>query len=104
MFICRKISANFIDLEENFDLSSDHSAVIFTLSERIIKKEATPTLVNKTTDWESFRIDLTNEINLNVPLKTTEQLDIVSEKFTSLLQTTAFNNTKEITHITKGIN
>ena len=45
LFICRKISANFIDLEENFDLSSDHSAVIFTLSERIIKKKVTPTLV-----------------------------------------------------------
>jgi hypothetical protein len=35
---------------------------------------------------------------------TSEQLDIESENFTRLLQTAAFNNTKEIRHITKGIN
>ena len=38
-FISRKISPNFIDIEENFDLDSDHSAVILTLSDRIIKKK-----------------------------------------------------------------
>jgi hypothetical protein len=37
-FITKRISSNFIDIEESFDLDSDHSAVILTLSERIIKK------------------------------------------------------------------
>ena len=93
-----------MEIEETFDLDSDHSAVILTLSERIIKKEARPMLVNKTTDWKIFRIDLQKEINLNINFKTTAKLDIEAENFTRLLQTTTFNNTKEITHITKGIN
>ena len=39
-------------VEENYDLVSDHSAVIMTISEHIIMKERQLSLVNKTTDWE----------------------------------------------------
>lgn len=103
-FISRKVSPNFTEAEENFDLDSDHSAVILTLSDKIIKKEARPALVNKTTDWESFRLELQENINLQVNLRTTEQLEIEAENLTRLIQIAAYNNTKEITHITKGVN
>lgn len=103
-FISRKVSPNFIEVEENFDVDSDHSAVILTLSERMIKKTARPSLVNKTTDWESFQIDLQITINLNIKLRTKEQLEEEVENFTSLIQTAAYNNTKEITYVTKGVN
>ena len=103
-FISRKIASNFIEVEECFDLDSDHSAVILTLSERIIKKEARPTLVNKTTDWEGFKLELQEAIKLNIKLKTVEQLEQETEKFTTLIQTTAFNNTREYNNVTKGIN
>lgn len=93
-FITKKVSPNFVEIEENYDLDSDHSAVILTLSERIIKKMARPTLVNKTTDWESFRIDLNNKINLKINLKTITQLEEEAEKFTKLIQTVAYSNTK----------
>lgn len=58
-----------MELEENFDLESDHSAVIMTLSEKIIKRETRAALVNETTDWESFKMKLQSNINLNVSLK-----------------------------------
>lgn len=103
-FIARKVSPNYIDVEENFDLDSDHSAVIMTLSEIIIKKKARPMLVNKTTDWESFRIDLQKNINLNVSLRTTVQLEEEAERFVRLVHEAATNNTKEVTHILKGNN
>lgn len=103
-FISRRVSPNFIDIEENLDLDSDHSAVILTLSERIIKKENRPTLVNKTTDWMSFRIDLENKINLKVQLRTKQQLDAEAEKFNSIIQNAAWDNTKEYTHRTVGNN
>ena len=90
-----------MEIEETCDLDSHHSAVILTLRKRIIKKEARPMFVNKTSDQESFRIDLQKEINLNINLKTTKQLDIKANNFTKLLQTATLNNTKEITHITK---
>ena len=76
-FISRRVSQNFIDIEENFDLDSDHSAVILTLSERIIKKVNKPSLVNKTTDWESFKLELEGKIQLNVQLRTKQQLSLI---------------------------
>jgi hypothetical protein len=48
-FITKKISANYIDIEEEYELSSDHSGIILTLSETIIRKEANPSLVNNLT-------------------------------------------------------
>jgi hypothetical protein len=45
-FIAKKISANYIDIAEEYGLSSDHSGIILTLNETITRKEANPTLVN----------------------------------------------------------
>lgn len=59
-FTSIKISPNFMETEGTFDLNSDRSVVILTLSERIIKKEVRPMLViNKTSGWVGFRITLT---------------------------------------------
>lgn len=74
------------------------------MSERVIKRVARPTLVNKTTDWESFRIELQKNINLHINLRTAEQLEKETENFTRFVQTIAYNNTKEVTHTTKGVN
>lgn len=49
-FISRKISINYFNTEKCFDLSSDHSPVILTLSKKLIQKELNPTLTNKTTN------------------------------------------------------
>ena len=103
-FITRKVSPNFIEVEENFDLDSDHSAVILTLSERIIKNETRCTLSNKTTDWESFKLELHENINLKIKLRTINQLEEEAEKCFKIIQTAAFNNTKEITCVSKGVN
>lgn len=103
-FITRKISSNYIIVEENFDLDSDHSPVILTLSENIIKKEHNPTLVNRKTDWEGFQEELSNYIQLNVPLKTTEQLNQEAEKFVTDIQQAAWKNTPETKRLTVGYN
>ena len=49
-FITRKVSPNFIEVEENFDLDSDYSAVILTLSEKI-NKRATRCTVTLNKSW-----------------------------------------------------
>lgn len=103
-FISKKVSPNFLHIEENFDLSSDHSPVILTLSEKIIKRENKPSLTNKTTDWVSFKCELEKVINLNVSLNTKLQLDIEAEKLVVNIQQAAWNNTKEIVYKTKGYN
>lgn len=103
-FISRKIATNFISVEDNDDLDSDHSAIILTLSEKVIKKQRNPTLHNKTTNWEGFKCQLTDTIDLNIDLSTPNQLDEAVADFTRLIQTTVWDNTKTITHKTDGYN
>jgi len=71
-FITRRISVDFLSVEDNYDLDSDHSAVILNLSEKITKKLNKPTLTNNTTDWASFKYEITNNINLEIELQTEE--------------------------------
>lgn len=65
-FITKKISNNYIKIEEAFNLTSDQS-IIMTLSENIITKECNPTLTNKTINWKQFNEEISNRIDLNVP-------------------------------------
>jgi hypothetical protein len=80
--ISKKVLMHYMKIEDSYDLNSDHSPIIMTLSDKIIKKEANPTLPNKFTDWESFQSELNEKIQLNVPLRTTQQLDIETELWT----------------------
>lgn len=52
------------------NLNSDHSPLVLTLSENIIKKELKPILINKTTNWKYFQVDLSNKIQLKIRCKT----------------------------------
>jgi hypothetical protein len=61
--------------EDSYDLDSGHSPIIMTLSNKIIKKEANPTLTNKFSGWESSQSELNEKIQLNIPLRTTQQLE-----------------------------
>jgi hypothetical protein len=47
-----------VSTEENFNLDSDRTPVILTMSENVIKKEPHRTLVNKKTDWVKFQEDI----------------------------------------------
>lgn len=92
-FISRKISANFIDIKEDHSLDSDHSPIILTLNETAMRKVYSPTLANKSTDWDGFRDDLSDKIKLNVPLKTKAQLDEEADALMNDIQQSAWNNT-----------
>jgi hypothetical protein len=58
-------------------------------------------LVNRHTDWESFRQSLEEKINLMVPLRNEEQLDAEAEKLVVDSQQAAWENTVEIKSRTK---
>jgi hypothetical protein len=72
------------------ELGSDHSPIVLTLSESIIQKPYNPMLVNKKTDWESFRMAIEDRIQLTMPLQTEEQLDFKVEKFVNDTQQSAW--------------
>jgi hypothetical protein len=80
---------HYMKIEDSYDLDSDHSPIFMTLSDKMIKKEADPTLTNKFTDWESFQSELNAKIQLNVLLRTTQHLDIETERIVDLIQEVA---------------
>lgn len=103
-FISRKIPANYIKTDENYDLDSDHSPVLLTLSDRIIQRESNPTLVNKLTDWGSFKIEVNENIQLNVSLRTIDDLEKETEELVEIIQQVAWNNTPQLKRKTVGNN
>jgi hypothetical protein len=92
-YIRKKVPMHYMKIEDSYDLDSHYSPIIMTLSNKIIKKEANPTLTNKFTDWESFQSELNEKIQLNVPLRTRQQLDIETERIADLIQEVSWNNT-----------
>lgn len=63
-----------------------------------------PRLVNQLTDWESFSLQLEENINLSVFLKNEEQLDNEVELFMNFIQQAAWDNTPKIVPQIKGNN
>ena len=49
------MSAQYLNVEEGFELNSDHSPINLTLSNNVIEKEHPPFLSNKNTDWNYFK-------------------------------------------------
>lgn len=103
-FIYKNLSANYMTVEDIFDLSSDHSAIFLTLSQHIILKKPNPVLVNKKTDWLSFKLSLAKKITLSGPLQSEEQIDYELEKLVNDIQHSAWENTPEINQKLSGVN
>jgi hypothetical protein len=82
-------------IDDTYELSSDHSAIFLTLSENIILKPSNPVLVNKKTDWISFKLDLASKINLSASLQTKKEIDFELEKLVEDIQSSAWDNTPE---------
>lgn len=82
-FVIRNISSNYVQIEEAWDMDSDHSPILLTLSDSVIQKENPPSLTNKRTDWESFKIQLEEQINLSVPIRSEEQLRTVRKQYST---------------------
>jgi uncharacterized protein (DUF2344 family) len=74
------------------------------MSENVIKREPTLTLVNKKANWVKFQEDISNNIQLKVPLRTIEQLDLEAENIMKQIQQAAWKNTPEIKRLLAGNN
>ncbi|CAA9999210.1 unnamed protein product [Nesidiocoris tenuis] len=103
-FIMKNVSANYAVIEESFDLSSDHSPITLTLSEKIIQKPHNPALVNKKTNWDQFKVDINQFINLGTTIATPAILDSELEKLVYDIQSTALENTPEVRKKLIGLN
>jgi hypothetical protein len=78
-----------MQVESSFEFSSDHSPVIATMSTYAISKSTTPTLITKHTNWDSFHTYTEEHINLNLKIKEPNELDEVTQYFTTLIHEAA---------------
>lgn len=94
--ITKNIRRHQISVESSFDLSSDHSPSIITL-------EITPStfftpkhLTNQHTNWLKYRKYISSHINLNIPLKSEQNINSAVLNFTQILQQAAIIATPAI--------
>jgi len=95
-FITKGISSNNMEVDNIIDLTSDHTPVLLNLNASVILKNKKRNLTNKYTDWDLFRKILDESIDLDVSLKTKQEIDLQYEKFTDLLQDAARKATPNI--------
>ena len=103
-FVVKNVSANYIKIDEVYDLNSDHSPILLTISDHIITKDLNPVLINNYTDWDYFNFLLENNINLSVPLKTIDQLENEVQQFTTAIQNAAWKSTPTLKRKLRGLN
>jgi len=91
-----KIPNNLFSTTKNLlDLNSDHSPVLLTLNTSPTYKESNK-LFNKFTDHSMFTELVNKEINLNIKLKTPDDIDLAIHNLTNVIQTAAWSATNTI--------
>lgn len=85
-FVTKGISSTYTDITASYDLTSDHSPIIATVSTSIKMKKPTPRLHNTKTNWDRYRLIIQSQVNLSIRLQ--EQADIETEtnNYIKLLQ------------------
>jgi hypothetical protein len=68
--VTKGIPQDFAVANSCFDLSSDHSLVLITLTSHALNQEKQPSLSNRHTNWDDFRHLINQRLTLNVSLKT----------------------------------
>jgi hypothetical protein len=97
--ITKGISLNHVFAKSCFEISSDHTQVLITLSFETSLCMPHPSICNKKTNWEAFRLLLTDHLNLNVPLKTTTDTEAAINTFTNLTQWAGWTSTPELSKV-----
>jgi hypothetical protein len=91
------IPQDFAVAKSCFDLSSDHSPVLITLTSQALNQEKQPSLSNRHTNWDNFRHFINQRFALNVSLKTEKDIEAAVKFFNDTVQWAGWNATPEHT-------
>jgi hypothetical protein len=92
-FVTKGISPGYTNIVPSFDLSSDHTSIIATISSSVTIRHNTPRLHKYKTNWEKYREGITNNVNLKIKLKTQEDLELAIETLAKVMQQAATQST-----------
>jgi len=68
-FVTNGISTKYTDIQSSYDLTSDRSPIIATLSTSVIVRKPTPRLHNSRPNWDTYRQIIQDKLNLSIKLK-----------------------------------
>jgi hypothetical protein len=88
-FVTNGISSTYSAIESSYDLSSDHSPVIATISSSPIYIHPTPRLHTSRTNLCVYRTKFQDDINLRISLQSCTEVEVATNNFISLLQAAA---------------
>jgi hypothetical protein len=91
------ITTDFAVAKSCFDLSSEHSPVLFTLKAHALNQEKQPSLSNRHTNWDHFRHLINKRLSLNYFLKTEEDIEAAVKLFNDTMLWAGWNATPEHT-------
>jgi hypothetical protein len=67
-FVTNGISPTYTDIQSSYDLTSDHSPIIATLSTSVKIRKPTQRLHNSKTNWNTYRQTIPDKVNLSIRL------------------------------------
>lgn len=94
--ITKGISSHYTKCESCLELSSDHFPALITLSRLIAATEKPLRLHNRKTNWTSFREIVRTTLDLNISLKTEDNITEAVEQFNNCVQNAAWKSTPAI--------
>lgn len=94
IFLSKGLPIQSFSVENSFELSSDHSPVILTCCNAVLARKKPQKI-----DYHKFRENLSNKINLRVSLKSSADIEAITEETTKLIKGEIENCTSEISSI-----
>lgn len=95
-FIIKKISRNYLEIKEGFDLNSDHSPIYLTFNRAPQEVNSNPKLTNKNTDWKYYKQLINENTTTDKIINSSEDLEVEVQQFTALIQRTAWACTPDV--------
>jgi hypothetical protein len=94
-YVTKGIPQDFAVAKSYFDLSSDHSPDLVTLTSHALNQEKQPSLSNRHTNWDDFRYLTNQRLTSNVSLKTEEDIEAPVKFFNDTVQWAGWNATPD---------
>jgi hypothetical protein len=79
-FIFKGLSHNYLDIKPNLEIASDHTPIIATISTHILTRKQPSKLHTRNINWDVFRNQIDENLRLNIPLKTAEEIQEAIKK------------------------
>jgi len=88
-FITNGISTTYADVQASYDITSDHTPIIVTISMTIVVRKPALLLHTSHTNWALYKTAVRDKVTTAMKLKTCEDIEIATSNFIGILRQAA---------------